>query len=189
MNQNSSSRFTPILLSLCLVAGILIGTFYANHFSGNRLNIINTNSNKVNDLLRIIDDQYVDTVNMTELVEQAMPRILSELDPHSAYISAKDAEASIESLKGSFSGIGVSFTMQNDTARIITVIKGGPSEKVGLLAGDRIVSVDGESITGKDFSADECRKRMKGKKGTKVKLGILRMGASQPAEAKDQPGL
>ena len=67
MNQNSSSRFTPILLALCLVAGILIGTFYANHFSGNRLNIINTNSNKVNDLLRIIDDQYVDTVNMTEL--------------------------------------------------------------------------------------------------------------------------
>ena len=93
MNQNSSSRFTPILLALCLVAGILIGTFYANHFSGNRLNIINTNSNKVNDLLRIIDDQYVDTVNMTELVEQAMPRILAELDPHSGYIRAKDAEA------------------------------------------------------------------------------------------------
>ena len=106
MNQNSSSRFTPILLALCLVAGILIGTFYANHFSGNRLNIINTNSNKVNDLLRIIDDQYVDTVNMTELVEQAMPRILAELDPHSGYIRAKDAEASVESLKGSFSGIG-----------------------------------------------------------------------------------
>lgn len=112
MNQNSSSRFTPILLALCLVAGILIGTFYANHFSGNRLNIINTNSNKVNDLLRIIDDQYVDTVNMTELVEQAMPRILAELDPHSGYIRAKDAEASVESLKGSFSGIGVSFTKQ-----------------------------------------------------------------------------
>ena len=81
MNQNSSSRFTPILLALCLVAGILIGTFYANHFSGNRLNIINTNSNKVNDLLRIIDDQYVDTVNMTDLVEKAMPRILAELTP------------------------------------------------------------------------------------------------------------
>ena len=92
MNQNSSSRFTPILLALCLVAGILIGTFYANHFSGNRLNIINTNSNKVNDLLRIIDDQYVDTVNMTELVEQAMPRILAELDPHSGYLRAKEAE-------------------------------------------------------------------------------------------------
>ena len=176
MDPNNSSRFTPILLALCLVAGILIGTFYANHFSGNRLNIINTGSNKINDLLRIIDDQYVDTVNMTDLVEQAMPSILTKLDPHSAYISAKDAEASIESLKGSFSGIGVSFTMQEDTARIISVIKGGPSEKVGLLAGDRIVSVDGESIAGKGISADECRNRMKGPKGSKVKLGIHRMG-------------
>ena len=180
MNQNSSSRFTPILLALCLVAGILIGTFYANHFSGNRLNIINTNSNKVNDLLRIIDDQYVDTVNMTELVEQAMPRILAELDPHSGYIRAKDAEASVESLKGSFSGIGVSFTKQNDTARIISVIKGGPSEKVGLLAGDRIVNVDGKDITAKEITAEDCMKLMKGKKGTKVKLGIQRMGEKKP---------
>ncbi len=176
MNQNNSSRFTPILLALCLVGGILIGTFYANHFSGNRLNIINTSSNKVNDLLRIIDDQYVDTVDMTELVEQAMPSILAELDPHSGYTCAKDAEASIESLKGSFSGIGVTFNMQNDTAHIISIIKGGPSEKVGLLAGDRIVSVDGQPIAGQKISADDCRNRMKGKKGTKVKLGIRRTG-------------
>lgn len=166
----------PLFLALCLVAGILIGTFYANHFSGNRLNIINTGSNKVNDLLRIIDDQYVDTVDMAELVEQAMPRILSELDPHSAYIRAKDAEASIEELRGSFSGIGVSFTMQDDTARIISVIKGGPSEKVGLLAGDRIISVDGEVIAGKNITSQECQDRMKGEKGTKVKLGIFRRG-------------
>lgn len=169
----------PLFLALCLVAGILIGTFYANHFSGNRLNIINTGSNKVNDLMRIIDDQYVDTVDMAELVEQAMQQILSELDPHSAYIRAKDAEASIENLRGSFSGIGVSFTMQDDTARIISVIKGGPSEKVGLQAGDRIVSVDGETIACKGISSDECMKRMKGEKGSKVKLGIYRRGEKQ----------
>ena len=169
----------PLFLALFLVAGILIGTFYANHFAGNRLNIINTSSNKVNDLLRIIDDQYVDTVDMAELVEQAMQQILSELDPHSAYIRAKDAEASIENLRGSFSGIGVSFTMQDDTARIISVIKGGPSEKVGLQAGDRIVSVDGETIAGKGISSDECMKRMKGEKGSKVKLGIYRRGEKQ----------
>ena len=176
MKPNNSSRFVPLLLALCLVAGILIGTFYANHFSGNRLNIINTSSNKVNDLLRIIDDQYVDTVNMTELVEGAMPRILSELDPHSAYLGAKEARASEESLRGSFSGIGVSFTMQGDTARIISVIKGGPSEKAGLLAGDRIISVDGKSITGKDVTAEDCMKLMKGEKGTNVRLGIHRTG-------------
>lgn len=166
----------PLLLALCLVAGILIGTFYANHFSGNRLNIINTNSNKLNDLLRIIDDQYVDTVNVSDLVEKAMPLILSELDPHSTYISAKDAEASVEDLKGSFSGIGVSFTIQNDTIHIISVIKGGPSEKVGLLAGDRIVSIDGKPFTGKEVTNEEAMKRLKGPKNTKVKLGIKRMG-------------
>ena len=176
MKPNNSSRFVPLLLALCLVAGILIGTFYANHFSGNRLNIINTSSNKVNDLLRIIDDQYVDTVNMTELVEGAMPRILSELDPHSAYLGAKEARASEESLRGSFSGVGVSFTMQGDTARIISVIKGGPSEKAGILAGDRIISVDGKSITGKDVTAEDCMKLMKGEKGTNVRLGIHRTG-------------
>ncbi len=174
-NQHPS-RYTPILLAVCIVIGILIGTFYANHFSGNRLNIIHTSSNKVNDLFRIIDDQYVDTVSISELVEDAMPRILGELDPHSAYINAKDAEASMESLKGSFSGVGVSFTVQNDTARIISVIKGGPSEKVGLLAGDRIISVDGESLVGKHITANECQKRMKGEKGTTVKLGIRRIG-------------
>ena len=180
MSQNNSSRFMPILLALCLVAGILIGTFYANHFSGNRLNIINTNSNKLNDLLRIIDDQYVDTVNVGDLVENAMPLILSELDPHSTYISAKDAQASVEDLKGSFSGIGVSFTIQNDTIHIISVIKGGPSEKVGLLAGDRIVSIDDKPFTGKEVTNEEAMKRLKGPKNTKVKLGVRRMGEKKP---------
>ena len=90
MSPNNKSRFMPLALAVCLVAGILIGTFYANHFSGNRLNIINNSTNKINDLLRIIDDQYVDTVNMADMVEEVMPLVLSELDPHSAYISAKD---------------------------------------------------------------------------------------------------
>ena len=177
--MRNSSRFMPLLLAICLVAGILIGVFYTNHFSGNRLNIINTSSNKINDLLRIIDDQYVDTVNMSDMVEKAMPLILSELDPHSAYISAKDAQASIEDLKGSFSGIGVSFTIQNDTIHIISVIKGGPSEKIGLLAGDRIVTIDGKPYVGKEISNDGAMKRLKGEKNTKVKLGVKRMGENK----------
>ena len=137
--KNNNTRFIPFLLAICLIAGIAIGTFYANHFSGNKLGIINTSSNKLNALLRIIDDQYVDTVNMGELVEEAMPQILSELDPHSSYIPAKDLEAVNADLKGSFSGIGIQFTIQNDTIHVNSVIQGGPSEKVGLMAGDRIV--------------------------------------------------
>ena len=126
--------------------------FYANHFSGNKLGIINTSSNKLNALLRIIDDQYVDTVNMGELVEDAMPQILGELDPHSSYIPAKDLEAVNSDLKGSFSGIGIQFTIQQDTIHVNSVIQGGPSEKVGLMAGDRIIEVDDSAFCRKKLS-------------------------------------
>ena len=132
MTNNNKNRLMPFLLALCVVVGILIGTFYANHFSGNKLGIINTSSNKLNALLRIIDDQYVDTVNMYDLVEEAMPQILGELDPHSAYIPAKDLEAVNSDLKGSFSGVGIQFTIQDDTIHVNNVIPGGPSEKVGM---------------------------------------------------------
>ena len=88
MSTKNSSRFTPVIIAISVVIGILIGTFYAKHFAGNRLGIINGSSNKLNALLRIVDDQYVDTVNMTDLVEKAMPQILAELDPHSTYIPA-----------------------------------------------------------------------------------------------------
>lgn len=174
MSRNRSPRLMPLFLALSLVAGILIGTFYANHFSGNRLSIINTGSNKLNDLLRIIDEQYVDTVNVKDLVESAMPKILSELDPHSAYISAQNAEESMEDLKGSFSGIGVMFVIREDTIHIMNVVKGGPSEKVGLMAGDRIVSVDGKPFVGKEVTDVTAKKTLKGPKGSKVKLGIKR---------------
>ena len=118
MANNSKNRFIPLIIAVCLVIGIIIGTFYANHFSGNRLGIINTSSNKINALLHIINDQYVDTVNVNNLVESAMPQILSELDPHSSYIPAKDLEAANSDLKGSFSGIGIQFTIQDDTILI-----------------------------------------------------------------------
>ena len=174
--KNNNSRFMPFLLAVCLVAGIAIGTFYANHFSGNKLGIINTSSNKLNALLHIIDEQYVDTVNITDLAEEAMPQILSELDPHSSYIPAKDLEAVTADLKGSFSGIGIQFTIQDDTIHVNSVIKGGPSEKVGLMAGDRIIEVDDSAFVGKIVTNQEAMKRLKGEKGSKVKLGIYRPG-------------
>ena len=175
----NNTRFIPFLLAICLVAGIGIGTFYANHFSGNKLGIINTSSNKLNALLHIIDDQYVDTVKVNDLVEETMPLILSELDPHSSYIPAKDLEAVNSELKGSFSGIGIQFTIQDDTIHINSVIKGGPSEKVGLMAGDRIVEVDDSAFVGKIVTNFEAMKRLKGEKGSKVKLGIFRPGEKE----------
>lgn len=178
--MNTKSRFVPLLLALAIIVGILIGTFYANHFSGNRLSIINTGSNKLNYLLQIIDNNYVDTINVNDLVESAMPQILSELDPHSSYISAADAEETSEELKGRFSGIGVRFTVQKDTVNVMNVIKGGPSEKVGVLAGDRIVAADDSSLIGMENR--EIMKRLRGPKNSKVKLTICRHGHKKPLD-------
>lgn len=177
--MKNNTKFIPFLLAICLIAGIAIGTFYANHFSGNKLGIINTSSNKLNALLRIIDDQYVDTVKINDLVEEAMPQVLSELDPHSSYIPAKNLEAVNSELRGSFSGIGIQFTIQDDTIHINSVIQGGPSEKVGLMAGDRIVEIDDSAFVGKIVTNNESMKRLKGEKGSKVKLGIFRPGEKE----------
>lgn len=169
-------------MALCVVVGLVIGTFYANKFSGNRLNIINSGSSRLNNLLHIIDDQYVDTVDIDELVEKAMPQILSELDPHSVYISAKDVQTANDDLKGSFSGVGIEFTIRQDTIHVENVIKDGPSEKAGLLAGDKIVSIDGKPFVGKVVTEEEAKHRLKGPKDTKVKLGVLRYGENKPKE-------
>ncbi|BEG99289.1 S41 family peptidase [Bacteroides sedimenti] len=176
MSTNKSSRFTPIIIAVSVVVGIGIGTFYTKHYSGSRLGIINSSSNKLNALLRIIDDQYVDTVNMTELVENAMPQILAELDPHSKYIPAKDLEAANSELEGSFSGIGIEFHIQDDTIYINRVVKGGPSEKVGLMPGDLIIKVNDSLFVGKKLTQELALRKLKGKKGTQVKLSVKRLG-------------
>lgn len=179
MSQHKTSRYIPIIIAISIVVGITIGTFYANQFSNNRIGIINTSSNKLNGLLQIIDNKYVDTVNIHELIEDAMPQILGELDPHSSYIPAKDLQAVNDDLKGSFSGIGVQFTIQEDTIHISNVIPGGPSEKVGIMAGDRIVEIDDSIFVGKIVTNQEAMKRLKGPKDTEVKLGIFRQGEKE----------
>lgn len=176
MNKN---RYMPLLMALCTVIGILVGTFYANHFSGNRLNIINSESNRLNNLLHIIDDQYVDSVDVNELVEKAIPQILSELDPHSVYISAKDVATANDDLKGSFFGIGIEFTIREDTIHVQNVIADGPAERGGVIAGDKIVSVDGKPFVGKVVTNQEAMHRLKGEKGTKVTIGVLSYGSKK----------
>ena len=176
MKPNKSNRLMPMLMALCVVVGILIGTFYANHFSGNRLNIINSGSNRLNNLLHIIDDQYVDEVDIDSLVDVAIPQILSDLDPHSVYISAKEAQQVADDLKGSFSGVGVEFVIRDDTIRVQGVVKNGPADQVGIRAGDKIVSIDGKPFVGKIVTSDEAMRRLKGPKDTKVKIGVIRYG-------------
>ena len=178
-DMKKTNRYMPLLMALCVVVGILIGNFYANHFSGNRLNIINSGSNRLSNLLHIIDDQYVDKVNIDSLVNNAIPLILAELDPHSVYISAKDAQAANDDLKGSFTGIGVEFTIRQDTIHVQNVISNGPAERAGVLAGDKIISVDGKPFVGKIVTNEEAMHRLKGPKDTKVKIGVLRYGSKK----------
>ena len=181
MNQNKN-RYMPLLMALCVVIGIIIGSFYANHSSGNRLNIINSGSKRLNDLLHIIDDQYVDKVDVDSLVEKAIPQILAELDPHSVYINAKDVQAANDDLKGSFSGVGIEFTIRQDTIHVQNVIKNGPAERAGLLAGDKIVTGDGKKFVGKAVTNEEAMHRLKGPKDTKVRIGVLRYGQKKVKE-------
>lgn len=178
-NNNNSKRMMPMVMAISLIVGIVIGTFYANHFSGNRLSIINSSSNKLNNLLHIIDDQYVDTININTLVEKAMPQILSELDPHSVYITAKDVQAANDDLKGSFSGVGIEFIIRDDTIRVQNVIKNGPADRAGVLAGDRIVSVDDKPFVGKEVTNEQAMRKLKGPKDTKVKIGLVSYGSSK----------
>lgn len=175
MNKKQN-RYLPLFLAIAVAIGILIGSFFANRFSGNRLNIINSGSNRLNNLLHIIDDQYVDPVNLDSLVETAIPQILSDLDPHSVYISSKDAQISADDLKGSFSGVGIEFVIREDTVHVQGIIKNGPAERAGLLAGDKIVEVDGKKFVGKEVTNEEAMHRLKGPKDTKVKIGVLRYG-------------
>ena len=174
--DNKYKRFMPILLAVGIVIGIAIGVFYSNIYSSNRLGVIKGSSNKINALLRIVNDSYVDTMNMEDMVEKTMPLILSELDPHSSYIPAKNLEEVNSELKGHFSGIGIQFTIKDDTIHVNSVIPGGPSEKVGLMAGDRIIEVDDSAFVGKKVTNSEAMKRLKGEKGSEVKLGIFRPG-------------
>jgi len=135
--------------------------------------------NKLDVVLDLVSENYVDTLNKTELIESAIPHILSELDPHSVYIPAQDFEMQNEPLKGNFDGIGVQFNIQSDTIFVVNTISGGPSEKVGILAGDRIVTINDSLFAGVGITNEDVIKNLKGERGTQVRVGIARRGFSE----------
>jgi carboxyl-terminal processing protease len=131
---------------------------------------------KVDRLLQLMENAYVDSINVDSITDEVMTELVQKLDPHSAYIPKEDLEMVNSELAGSFSGIGVQFTIQQDTVRIVAVIAGGPSEGVGVLAGDKIITVDDSTFTGKKMNNEKVMKALRGEKGTQVKLGVLRAG-------------
>lgn len=176
MKSSNKNRFTPLFMSLSMILGVVLGLFYSAHFNRNSLSIISGGNNKLGNLLEVINQCYVDEVNMDSLIENSIPLILKELDPHSSYITKENLQEAEDQLSSSFSGIGVSFTMQKDTVNVMQVIKGGPAEKVGLLPGDRIITANEDTLIGLENT--KVMKFLKGEKGSLVKLGIKRRNSA-----------
>ncbi len=180
MKQNKYFRiaFLPVLIAFFLVIGIYLGFLLSQNSGGKTvifpINQHFKNSNKLYEVMGFIKDMYVDSVNTTELTEKSITSILSNLDPHSYYIPVKEFNDMNDPLEGNFQGIGVEFRIIEDTVMIITVIPGGPSEKAGIEAGDRIVKVENETIAGIGITSEQVIKKLKGPKDTKVKVGIVR---------------
>ena len=175
--MKQQSRRQPIWLPLAIAVAVVVGLFIGNRLSPS--NYAADNDRKVNAILNLINQDYVDSTNLKDLVEMSIPEILSNLDPHTSYISAEEFKSSNESASGMTSDIGIQYEPINDTITIIEVIPGGPSAKVGLKAGDRIVSIDDTTTIGEKVTKGAIAKRLRGPKGSKVKLGIKRLNSNK----------
>jgi len=176
--KSQYNRFLPILFAIVLVVGMIMGALLNKNHATRSILFPSSNSNfsKLDKILDFVETDYVDSVDKKELEKDAIDGMLEDLDPHSAYIPAKDFHEINDPLMGSFEGIGISFRIEKDTIMVINTIPGGPSEKVGLMGGDRIVKVNDSTIVGKKITNNDAVKLLKGKKGTKVKVSVYRRG-------------
>ena len=172
----------PTVVAVSIAVGILLGgvVFENTPPVPRRGNLVAPGSGKLNMLLSLIENRYVDTVSMDSITEKTIPFILEELDPHSVYVPAKDMAQMNESLDGEFDGIGVMFNMATDTVIVLNVINSGPSSKVGVLGGDRIITINDTIVAGMKMRQDEVMKRLRGPRGSKVKLGYPACRSQRP---------
>ncbi len=175
--MNNKRNIGLILLPLILAVGVIIGIFMGKSIYQVSLS---PQQQKLMDILHLIENDYVDSINVDSLLEENYSQLISLLDPHSAYIPAKDLTAVNDELAGSFSGVGVSFQILNDTVNIVEIVSGGPSEKAGLLAGDQILKVDTVELTGKNATNENVFKYLRGAKGSNVTLEVKRHSSRKP---------
>jgi carboxyl-terminal processing protease len=166
----------PLVLCIGLAAGVLIGT----SLGGRAVVGDSSDIRKLKEVLSLVKNEYVDETTTDVLVEDAISHLLTKLDPHSSYISAKDRESANEDLRGNYEGIGIEFNIFHDTLVVVTPLSGGPSETVGLRSGDRIVKVDTTNIAGIKLTNSDVMKHLKGPKGTKVRVEVVRKNTKQP---------
>lgn len=172
--MNKSKAWLPFVGALLLVAGIWIGYILAG---GDR---ISPAQQKLNSIFELIENEYVDEIDADSLVELALPEIIRNLDPHSLYIPASDIERMNRDLQGSFFGIGIQFQIMSDSVCVVEVISGGPSQRAGIMAGDRIIEVDGVSMTGPKITEEDVFTRLRGDKDTPVKVTVSRASSAKP---------
>ncbi len=174
----------PTLTIVCLLIGFLVGNAVSNKVNAQRFYIQNgmlfqQPESKVDQLLQLMNQAYVDPINVDSITDEVMMELVKRLDPHSAYIPKEDLEMVNSELSASFSGIGVQFSIQNDTVQVVSVISGGPSEGIGVLAGDKIVMVNDSNFTGKTITNERVMHALRGPKGTEVKIGVMRSGTTE----------
>ena len=174
--MNIQKKYLPIIISVAIALGIFIGGKLSFTDKSDRLFTSNSKKDKINRLIDYIDYEYVDQINTDSIVDVTVNRILDNLDPHSTYIPKKDIQRVTDNMKGDFVGIGVSFYTYKDSVAVIRALEGGPSKKVGIKGGDRIVIADGDSIDGPRWNNDDIVKKLKGEKNSKVSLKIYRRG-------------
>ncbi|MBD5370181.1 MAG: S41 family peptidase [Bacteroides sp.] len=170
---NTAMLLIPLVFALGIGGGVWIGKYFFTR-------TLSPSEQKLHNILAMIEEEYVDEVNVDSLLETLYPDLLGRLDPHSAYIPASDLQEVTEDLEGSFSGVGVSFQIMNDTVNIIEVISGGPAEKVGLIPGDKILRADTVSLVGANATNERVFKNLRGRKGTTVELEIVRSTSKSP---------
>ena len=174
----------PTLTIACLLIGFLIGNAVSNKVNAQRFYIQNgqlfsQSESKIDQLLQLMNQAYVDPINVDSITDDVMMELVKRLDPHSAYIPKEDLEMVNSELSASFSGIGVQFSIQNDTIQVVSVISGGPSEGIGVLAGDKIVSVNDSAFTGKTVTNERVMHALRGPKDTQVTIGVVRSGTPE----------
>ncbi len=179
--NNKRQIFQPLILSIILIAGIYIGyAVLPGKIGNNKSLVIYPQTNKIDAILNLINEEYVDTVDTKKMQEEMIPELLKKLDPHTVYIPAKDLQNVNEELSSNFGGIGVQFSIQKDTVMVVAVVSGGPSEKVGVLPGDRIVSVNDSIIAGNGIQNSIVLKLLRGEMGTNVNIGVIRRNLKEP---------
>ena len=174
----------PTLAIVCLLLGFLIGNAVSNKVNAQRFYIQNGQlfqqpESKIDQLLNLMDEAYVEPIDVDSIADEVMQELVKRLDPHSAYIPKEDLEMVNSELSASFSGIGVQFSIQNDTVQVVAVISGGPCEGMGVLAGDKIVMVNDSNFTGKTITNEKVMHALRGPKGTEVKIGVKRSGSDE----------